>query len=463
MNATIELERALVAWLEGAGPDDVPERVIEAALNEARAVRQRPAWLTSTRWASLEAGTMKSTQTTERVPTIPVTQPPLQLRWVVVALAMLLALIGGLLVIGALQDRQPLAVSACPPGTTPDEPGPIDQARPAQVERVIWDPTDGRSVLAFSPADSRTGATWRFDVCSNAWRQYSGSPTPVMVPGPTGVGLVPALDDSAIVNDVDSGLVVVFERNRPYIWSYAPNVHRWALLGERPFVNPVTAARDPVTGLIAVFGTVGPTYAMDGQMWTFDVDSGSWTRVGDGAPRLPWPESLFVSVAYDQAVDRFVLVAPQVARGLLDTDGQPLPGDAPLPGGTWLFDLRTRTWSPRTAPPAEALSFGGWGWTLEFETAGDPVVYDEANERVLAFGARTVAAYDSTAGTWELVWSGEPDLRTRAPKAFDPVNARVVTFARLGGYVPLVDEVAAFDLATRDWIVLDRVELQLED
>jgi hypothetical protein len=469
MNPTTDFERTLAAWLEHGGPDDVPMGVVEAAITDARTVRQRPALLTSTWWTSLEDGTMKATETVGRVPTIAVTRPPLRLGWVAVALAALLALLGGLLLIGAVQERPPLAVSACPPGTTPDEPGPIDQARPTSVEAVVWDPADGRSVLAFSPADARTGATWRFDVCSNTWRQFSAGPTPVTVPGPTGVGLVPDLGDAVIVNDADSGSIIVVERGRSYVWSYDADADRWALVGERPFDSFVTAARDPVTGLIVVFGaTMTPDSASEGdviagQMWTLDIDTGSWTSVGDGAPRLDQLELLAGSLAYDQAADRFVLVVPPVDRAVVDAEGQPLPAEPPLPGGTWLFDLRSRTWSARTAPPPESLILEtGWGWGWGFETRSDPTVYDEANGRLLAFGTQTVAAFDATTATWEEVWSGDASIgRMQAPKAFDPRNGRVMTFVRLI-HEGVPASVAAFDLAARDWIVLDRVELQLE-
>lgn len=125
-------------------------------------------------------------------------------------------------------------------------------------------------------------------------------------------------------------------------------------------------------------------------------------------------------------------------------------------GSTWEFDLRTRTWVISNTATSGLRS----GWVAR----PDLLVYDEASERVLAFGSGTVAAYDATAGEWQVVESdGDVDGHWAA-KAYDPLNGRVVAFLP-GKMIPTEDprafrwpccsdHVVAFDLRTSTWIDL---------
>ena len=117
MSGTLDLERRLATWLEQDGPADVPAAAVEAALAQARTIRQQRAWLTRTWWdrrplvaapARVAAGAIEPA---ERIPTFPVARPPLRPAWVVVLLAGLLAaLVGGMLVVGSQQQRRLPAV-----------------------------------------------------------------------------------------------------------------------------------------------------------------------------------------------------------------------------------------------------------------------------------------------------------------------------------------------------------------
>ena len=183
MSASIDLERRLATWLEQDGPADVPAAAVEAALAQARTIRQRRARLTRTWWdrrplvaapAPVEAGAIEPG---ERIPTFPVARSPLRPAWVLLLLAGLLAaLVGGTLLVGSQQQRRLPAVVPpvgqvfeCPPGSTPDEPGPVDQARPRRWpwSAMAFDRRAGRLVAL---ADTGDGVeTWTFDVCTNTW------------------------------------------------------------------------------------------------------------------------------------------------------------------------------------------------------------------------------------------------------------------------------------------------------
>ena len=159
MSASIDLERRLATWLEQDGPADVPAAAVEAALAQARTIRQRRARLTRSWWdrrplvaapAPVEAGAIEPG---ERIPTFPVARSPLRPAWVLLLLAGLLAaLVGGTLLVGSQQRRLPAVVPPvgqvfeCPPGSTPDEPGPVDQARPPlSWLRRRWRSTAGQA------------------------------------------------------------------------------------------------------------------------------------------------------------------------------------------------------------------------------------------------------------------------------------------------------------------------------
>jgi hypothetical protein len=102
--------------------------------------------------------------------------PTARLAWVVLLLAGLLAtMVGGMLITGSQPERTlPVVVPpigqvlTCPPGTNPDEPGPVDQARPPSGP-MAFDRASGKIVLVGSGEGSGPAETWTFDVCANTW------------------------------------------------------------------------------------------------------------------------------------------------------------------------------------------------------------------------------------------------------------------------------------------------------
>jgi len=184
MSATVDLERRLATWLEQDGPADVPANAVEGALAQARTIRQRRAWLTRTWWerrphdAAPAPAEAAAIEPAEQIPTFPVARPPLRPAWAVLLVAGLLAaLVGGALLVGSQQEpRLPAVVPPvgqlfeCPPGSAPDRPGPVDQARPDMGAAVAFDRHAGRLVAVGVTNSMRpTVETWTFDVCTNTW------------------------------------------------------------------------------------------------------------------------------------------------------------------------------------------------------------------------------------------------------------------------------------------------------
>jgi hypothetical protein len=117
---------------------------------------------------------------------------------------------------------------------------------------------------------------------------------------------------------------------------------------------------------------------------------------------------------------------------------------------TWLFDLRTGTWSRAGADTPNIKSL--WG----FNAYPPAMVYDEVAERVVVFGVEgRMAAYDATEDRWEILMGDAPGGGRLPPGplsgwwmgAYDPVNKRLVGQGD-------ADSTWAFDLATGQWTVL---------
>lgn len=431
MSATPGLERTLVTWLDEEGPHDVPARVVEAALAEARTVGQRSGWLTTTWWdpAFRRAASPVGVGGGEpALPTLPAIRPSLRLAWIVAAVAALMALLGGLLAVGGLRS-EPLEVSltSCPAGTTPDTPGAKQRGAPDPValRALTWDSEDGRSALAFYD-DDPTRTTWRFDVCTNQWRDPRPDPgVAVELPWP-GRGAV-------LVHDASTNQEVLIGDSGA--WSYRPGGAGWESLGRAPVGQPIAAAFDPMTGVIVVVDDAG--------LATFNATAREWNPIDVRGPRpdLRWPDGWWraASLAYDASRDRFVLA-------MIGTLGS---------GTTFELDLRARTWIDRSPAsiPAEL------GWVRQ----SDVLLYDPESRRILAFGDGRVAAYDPSVPEWRFIAGpGGPDAHW-AVKAWDPVNKRVIAIP-MGRFAPTLvggqftwgraGPPMAFDPRSESWIPL---------
>ena len=129
-------------------------------------------------------------------------------------------------------------------------------------------------------------------------------------------------------------------------------------------------------------------------------------------------------IAYDTSVDRVVAYV------------------APREHETWLFDIRTGTWS-RSGAETPIIE-GGVGAAA--------ITYDEAAKRtvIIGVGRRPPTTRPRTAGR---CWSHTSRDAGALPMVYDPVNERLV------GLEPACHRgpgrgLFAFDLATREWIVL---------
>lgn len=335
--------------------------------------------------------------------------------WVLLLLVtLLLAVVAGMLVAGSPERILPVVVppivpaAACPAGSNPDAPGPVGQARPAawHWSPMAFDRRAGRLVVLVGAEVSPVIAleTWTFDVCTNTWAQMH----PNREPPP---------QISGLVYDVDSDVTIgVHYEDWQYpevigsAWAYDLEANTWTERGIAPTESP--SFHDPVTGLVVADSEVGP--------WNYDVETDTWTLLRHASG----PAGISV---YDASVNRVIGF-----NGLGQAGGE-----------TWRGDIRTGAWS-RSAVETPVFWMGWW--------AVPPSVYDEAAERTLVAGNVRWATYDATRDRWEVVIdAGDGGTMPGAPKAYDPVNRRLI----VAGPGPGVEgDLVAFDLVTREWTVL---------
>jgi len=326
--------------------------------------------------------------------------PSLRLVWVLLLLAGLLAaMVGGLLVAGSRPPQElPIVVPPavvppvgqvfeCPPGSTPDKPGPVDQARPPQDSNaaVAFDRRAGR-LVAFTSAGNAP-ETWTFDVCTNTWMQMHPNRQP------------PSSERAQLVYDVDSDITILASDTA--VWAYDLQADTWTEKGVAPTMNAGSLAYDPVSGLVVAAGLAPDPLAPPTELWSYNVDTDTWTRIH----QANGPTDNVV-IAYDGAVDR--LVAYDAAYG-----GPPYE--------TWLFDIRTGTWSRSRA---ERPAVGGW-YTAPW------LVYDEAAGKTVVLLRYPETAYDANADRWEVLAEWQYPGRM----VYDPVNRRLVGLGQTLGMV----------------------------
>jgi hypothetical protein len=347
--------------------------------------------------------------------------------WVLLA-ALLLAIAGALVVGSQPELKLPAVVppvgqvATCPPGSTPDEPGPVGQARPAEEHSATaFDRRAGRLVVV---TDGSNGVeTWTFDVCANIWTQMAPNREP------PSVAYSPQL-----VYDVDSDVtiwvseVVISGVASEKVWAYNLQADTCTEKSAAPTIGFVFLAYDPVSGLVVA----APHPEIERTWWNYEVETDTWIPIhqANAGP------SQRVVIAYDGSVDRLVAY------------GDAAYGSTPYE--TWLFDIRTGTWS-RSA--AERPAVAGW-------LTAPGSVYDEAAERTLIFARAPLTAYDARADRWEILAAPESispptDPWHSAPSVYvyDAVNRRLVGW-RVGGNRNQESGVAALDLTNRKWTVL---------
>lgn len=373
-------------------------------------------------------------------------RPARTLSWVVLGALLLAALGAAALVAGSLLERKLPAVVppvgptlACPPGTNPDRPGPVGQARPPIPpippgaympllphlrSPMAFDRDSGRIVLLVTPdRDAASAETWTFDVCTNTWTRMNatGGPGPEAIP-------------ATLVYDAGSDLTIGVDADGT-TWAYDLDADRW--LRNR--------AAPPDLGFLVYDPVADRVLALDKavRLWAYDVDTDAWTP---GAQSNPPAQPKIELIAYDASVDRIVAARPR--RG--------------WPTSTWLFDPRAGTWSEAGPWYPSLLSEQGAYAT----DPGGEHAYDEATGRTLVLGGGLAVAYDAAADRWhplgytDSVVGVGPTNRIWPSVAYDPVNERLVV---LGGkyWMPALDfdevrsdDVLAYDPATGEWTVL---------
>ncbi len=328
---------------------------------------------------------------------------------------LLTAMVAGMLVVGSQPVRKLPAVLppvlppvgqlfACPPGLTPDKPGPVDQARPRWEPALAFDRRAGRIVAVLSSPSVDT-ETWAFDVCTNTWTRMHPDREP------------PRNEWGRLVYDADSDATLMVSSEFGAVWAYDLQADTWTEEGVAP-TDATLLTYNPVSGLVVVEVGLDPK-----ALWNYDVETDTWTPIHQANG------SGYAEFAYDASVDRIVAYAF---------------GAASVPE-TWLFEVRTGMWSKSAAVTPGIVA--GWGLP-------HTIVYDEAAERTVILSNSGSAAYDATADRWELVIGGDigsvPDTAV-----YDPVNRRLVG---LGPTTPdligVQADFVAFELTTREWTVL---------
>lgn len=319
-------------------------------------------------------------------------RPAQALVWLVILGLLIAALAAGIFV----GSQRPALAFACPPGSTPDKPGPVEQSRPITYDTMGFDRGAGRLVVISS---SVRVETWTFDVCTNTWTQLRPDGEP------------PTFAWASLVEDVDSNVMIAIEYSTGSVWVLDLEANTWT--EKRPVAEGTRLwAYDPRSGL--VIGTDSTDIS------SYDVETDTWTPIHEANG----PDS--AEFAYDASVDRLVAYA----------------GPVPAPE-TWLFDLRTATWSRSGAHTPAIVAGMGLPHTI---------TYDEAAQRTVVISNSGLAAYDATADEWELVLGGEPG--SVPDMAFDPLNRRFVGPSAGPGISTSRSGVVAFDLVNREWTVL---------
>lgn len=367
---------------------------------------------------------------------------PPRAAWALLLVALLAVLGAGTLYVGSHLSREAPAVVppitsafACPPGSTPDEPGPANQARPPGAGPMAFDRAAGKIVMLAS------GETWTFDVCSNTWtlmQRGSGPDTGLALVYDPGTDLVIGVDYPE--HPYPEHPVV----SPPHAWTYSVADNTWTRKG----TAPEYVARlwyDASSARVAAWAAASDD--APGTIWTYDVASDEWAAVGAlevlGGYGWNTPGDL---LAYDASLDRVVV-----------TD----------PGGD-----RTRLFDMHTGSVADVKAIGPWagrcGWmSLMFcydGVAGAAIAYEERTEQTVVRIGDHLFAYDAAADRWETLFEpGVPDmsdavaLANAAASALvreswsmvsDPLNGRLIVPSDAGGAL------LAFDATTRQWTVL---------
>ena len=340
--------------------------------------------------------------------------------------ALLAALVGGTLLVGSQPQRRLPAVVppvgqvfACPPGSTPDEPGPVDQARPPEAD-MAWH-RHGIRPPGRQAGGRRERRRRRRDV--DVRRVHEHLDADASEPGAAELRLGPARLRHRLRRD-DPGL-----RPDPRPGRCGPTTSRPTPGPRRGLRRPMPwspSAYDPVSGLVVAAGRFDRNEA--------DVDLRGRDRHVDPDP----PGERAVAAAAGCSP-----TTPPSTGSSRTSDGS--TGEPE----TWLFDIRTGTWS-RSGAETPA-SCGGWG-----------------RDRPSSTTRRRSGRWSRQLGIGRLRRDrgplGDPGRRrtrswrpTATSMVYDPVNGRLVgpgPYDNADGVHLGRAAVFAFDPGTREWTVL---------
>lgn len=321
-------------------------------------------------------------------------------------------------------------VATCPSGSHPDQPGPVDQARPPTMSlpSAVIDEQSGVMVALADTA--RNGSrTWTFDLCTNTWQRMEPEREPP--------------DDYPTMiydRDSDRTLAVGFDS----VWSYDVETDAWTEHGRPPQSARYHLAYHDSSGLVVAHTVDSFSRTYDLDLWAYDLDTDTWTSIAQSSP-LEVGGSSSPLLVYDPSVDRFVVYMGDNCSGFGPYDGC---GSEQ----TWIFDQHTGTWSREdTVTPEVPLGYGAFGGESTF---------DESTQRVVVFNFGILIAHDARAQEWEVVSDRGPFSRSGHVIAFDPVNQRLVMTggeARVLSEMPYWEarnDVYAFNTRTGEWITL---------
>ena len=291
---------------------------------------------------------------------------------------------------------------------SPQEPGPSGRWR----HTMAYEAESDRVILFGGDTGLPNGETWSYDLDGNAWSNMN----PVTSPSPRW-GHVMSYDSQSDRIIVFGGETTpnVYEYSSE-TWAYDFNTNEWR--NTTPPIGP-SARRDPAMAYdsesdrVVLFGGYTPSENLE-DMWTYDVDTNTWTEmVPEGRPSARWGHAM----VYDAESDRVILFGGYSGLDRLND--------------TWAYDLNANEWT------AMESSF-----VRPSARNNHAMAYDADLDRAVLFGGET----DSQMGdsdTWLYdfdldLWTNatpttSPSARFWHAMAYDARSARVVLFGGSSG------------------------------
>ncbi len=252
--------------------------------------------------------------------------------------------------------------------------------------------------------------------------------------------------DHAMAYDAESDRVILFgglivnRQPASDTWAYDFNTNSWTDMN--PISSPTARlgdgmAYDAQSDRVILFGGITALGGIPlSDTWAYDFNSNAWTDMS----ATPSPTArLRHKMAYDAQSDRVILFG-----GVSGPVGQP---NAIYRDETWAYDFETNAWtqlSPSTKP------FGRICFAL---------AYDAESDRVVLFGAETVAlfddtwAYDYNTNAWtDMNPAVRPAIQNYQDMAYDAGSDRAILFGGFGG-----SETWAYDFNTNVWTNMNSV------